>query len=144
MKELIPEFFYFPEFLLNIHSACMWRSWSCMMCCLRFRCQWLPYAELDFGQRQTGQEVSDVILPPWALGSARMFVLKHRQALESSYVSRHLHEWVDLIFGYKQQGKAALAATNLFHPSVCCALPTHNSPTHSPMCPSPDLHQYSC
>ena len=26
------------------------------------------------------------------------------QALESKYVSAHLHEWVDLIFGFKQKG----------------------------------------
>lgn len=44
-------------------------------------------------------------LPPWAHGSAREFVRKHREALESQYVSVHLHHWVDLIFGYQQQGK---------------------------------------
>lgn len=39
-----------------------------------------------------------VKLPPWA-ESPVDFVNKHRMALESEYVSAHLHEWIDLIFG---------------------------------------------
>lgn len=38
------------------------------------------------------------------LGDAREFIRVHRAALECDYVSAHLHEWIDLIFGYKQQG----------------------------------------
>ena len=143
VKELIPEFFYFPEFLTNIHGSdagVVVTEWVLTkpLACLG----------LNFGQRQTGQLVSDVILPPWAEESARLFVLKHRQALESSHVSKHLHEWVDLIFGFKQQGRAAVAATNVFHPSVCSPTLTrsdstsHDNSTHffpSPL-PSP-LHQ---
>ena len=39
----------------------------------------------------------------------------HTQALESDYVTAHLHEWIDLIFGYKQTGDEALKAHNVFH-----------------------------
>ncbi len=37
-----------------------------------------------------------------------------RKALESDYVSRNLHNWIDLIFGYKQRGPEAIKANNLF------------------------------
>ncbi|GAB2248593.1 hypothetical protein Droror1_Dr00008475 [Drosera rotundifolia] len=90
VKELIPEFFYMPEFLEN-----------------RFK--------LDLGEKQSGEKVSDVGLPPWAKGSAREFIRRHREALESDYVSENLHHWIDLIFGYKQRGKAAEEAVNVFY-----------------------------
>lgn len=38
------------------------------------------------------------------------------QALECDFVSANLHHWIDLIFGYKQQGPAAVEAVNTFHP----------------------------
>lgn len=40
----------------------------------------------------------NVKLPPWAANSVD-FVHKHRQALESEYVSANLHKWIDLVFG---------------------------------------------
>ncbi|XP_061338100.1 protein SPIRRIG isoform X2 [Gastrolobium bilobum] len=90
VKELIPEFFYMPEFLEN-----------------RFN--------LDLGEKQSGEKVGDVILPLWAKGSSREFISKHREALESDYVSENLHHWIDLIFGYKQRGKAAEESVNVFY-----------------------------
>lgn len=72
----------------------------------------------DFGQRQNGETVNDVNLPPWCDGDPRLFVLIHRQALESPYVTSHLNHWLDLVFGYKQQGEEAVKAINVFHPSV--------------------------
>ncbi|XP_065679524.1 neurobeachin-like protein 1 isoform X2 [Hydra vulgaris] len=88
IKELIPEFFFFPEFLINMNKFCL-------------------------GNLQDGTQVDDVILPPWAK-DAYTFVHINRQALESEYVSNNLHSWIDLIFGYKQKGKEAEKALNIF------------------------------
>lgn len=41
--------------------------------------------------------------------------LIHLQALESEFVSCQLHQWIDLIFGYKQQGPEATRALNVFY-----------------------------
>ncbi|XP_076828575.1 protein FAN [Brachyhypopomus gauderio] len=70
---------------------------------------------LSLGRRQGGGQVGDVELPPWA-SDADDFLQKMVSALESQHVSEHLHEWIDLIFGYKQRGSEAVAAHNVFHP----------------------------
>ena len=43
VKELIPEFFYLPEMFLNLQG-------------------------LDFGKKQSGDLVDNVVLPPWCAG----------------------------------------------------------------------------
>eukprot|EP01125_Pyxidicula_operculata_P013272 TRINITY_DN4387_c2_g2_i1.p1 TRINITY_DN4387_c2_g2~~TRINITY_DN4387_c2_g2_i1.p1 ORF type:complete len:752 (-),score=154.69 TRINITY_DN4387_c2_g2_i1:101-2170(-) len=91
VKELIPEFFYLPHFFDNTNG---------------FR----------LGTKQNGIVVNNVVLPPWAKNDPHVFIRKHIEALESDYVSKNLHHWIDLIFGCKQNGEAALAAKNLFHP----------------------------
>ena len=91
VKELIPEFFVLPEFLENNHR-------------------------LDMGVKQSGVRVDHVVLPTWSHGSALEFITKHRDALESKYVSQNIHHWIDLMFGYKQLGEEARKAYNVFHP----------------------------
>ncbi|KAF9180715.1 hypothetical protein BGZ50_006032 [Haplosporangium sp. Z 11] len=91
VRELIPEFFYLPEFLMNTNA-------------------------FNFGTLQTtGEQINHVALPPWAKDDPKIFIEKHREALECDYVSAHLHEWIDLIFGYKQQGPDSVRAVNVFH-----------------------------
>ena len=52
-------------------------------------------------------------LPAWALSDPLLFIHRHREALESDYVSRHLSTWIDLVFGYKQRDPASF---NTYHP----------------------------
>ena len=63
---------------------------------------------------QNGHTLGDVTLPAWA-SSPEDFVRQHRAALESDYVSEHLHLWINLIFGYQQRGSAAVDAINVFY-----------------------------
>lgn len=96
---------------------------------------------LDLGKKQNGKSICDVDLPPWASGKESLwrspcsatarrvqpfivrfvsvvlpdssdFLQKHKAALESPFVSEHLHEWIDLVFGFKQRGTEAVAAHN--------------------------------
>jgi len=97
-KELIPEFFFLHEFLTNKQ-------------------------EFNFGVRQNGEGIDNVVLPLWCKSDPRLFITIMRQALESNYVTNNLNNWIDLIFGYKQSGKAALEAINCYHPACYFGYP---------------------
>jgi len=66
------------------------------------------------GTTPEGEPIDDVLLPKWA-SSAEDFLLKMRAAFESDYVSAHLNEWIDLIFGFKQSGTPAVTYDNLYY-----------------------------
>ncbi|XP_052586104.1 neurobeachin isoform X2 [Peromyscus californicus insignis] len=89
VKELIPEFYYLPEMFVNSNGY-------------------------QLGVREGEVVVNDVDLPPWAK-KPEDFVRINRMALESEFVSCQLHQWIDLIFGYKQRGPEAVRALNVFH-----------------------------
>ena len=95
VKELVPELFYNPDVLQNINGV-------------------------DFGVTQNNKKVGDIVLPNWAKDPDD-FIYKHREALESEYVSLNLHHWVDLIFGYKQRpphlngDEAAVTYCNVYY-----------------------------
>ena len=61
VKELTPEFYYLPDFLVNANH-------------------------LPLGTRQDGRVVNNVELPPWSRGCPREFIMMHRRALESECV----------------------------------------------------------
>jgi hypothetical protein len=59
-----------------------------------------------------------VALPPWARGSARLFVETCAAALESPIATAGLPRWIDLVFGHAQpfHAEASLVADNIFYP----------------------------
>ncbi|KAM6985955.1 LOW QUALITY PROTEIN: neurobeachin a [Aplochiton taeniatus] len=89
VKELIPEFYYLPEMFVNSN-------------------------DYELGVREDGVSVSDIELPNWAK-KPEDFVRINRMALESEFVSCQLHQWIDLIFGYKQRGPEAVRSLNVFN-----------------------------
>ncbi|GKT34443.1 Neurobeachin-like protein 2 [Aduncisulcus paluster] len=88
LRELVPEFYYASDVLLNRNK-------------------------LNFGRRSDGSMVDNVVLPPYAR-NAEHFISIHRRALEGEYVSKNINNWIDLIFGYKQRGQPAIDAHNVF------------------------------
>ena len=89
VKEITPEWYCNPSFLRNTNN-------------------------FKLGTSQEGETLGDVELPPWAKGSPEKFVDVMRAALESEVCSNMLSDWIDLIFGRKQQGPEAVKAHNVF------------------------------
>lgn len=70
----------------------------------------------DYGFTQDKLRIDNVELPKWSANNPYKFVANMRKKLESSYVSENINHWIDLIFGYKQRGKAAVEHMNIFFP----------------------------
>lgn len=84
-RELIPEFFSLPGFLVNRDM-------------------------FELGLPNSGS----VELPAWA-SSSTDFIYSNRRALESFYVDENINYWIDLVFGIKQNGENAVLFNNTFH-----------------------------
>ena len=87
LRELVPEFFYLPEIFRNINN-------------------------FNLGQLENGEIVNDIFTP--CDNDPYEFVILMRSLLENEDVSLNLKNWIDLIFGYKNRGKDADLAFNVF------------------------------
>ena len=87
-QELIPDIFNLPELYVNINNYI-------------------------YGKTTDNFQVLNVVLPPWAMNSPRLFSKMNKKALESQFVSQHINDWIDLIFGYKRSGNEAEKSYNV-------------------------------
>ena len=87
VREIIPEFFYFPEIFLNINN-------------------------LNLGKFDEKTIVNNVITP--CDGNPYKFISTMRNVLENENISYSINKWIDLIFGIKAKGKEAENAKNIF------------------------------
>ena len=94
LRELIPEFFCFPEMFYNNND--------------------LNLGEIVDENTKQNKLVNEITMPPWSSNDAYIFIKYHREFLESIEISEKIHEWFNIIFGSKQKGKEAKKIHNLF------------------------------
>ncbi|XP_021836164.2 protein GFS12 isoform X3 [Spinacia oleracea] len=90
-------------------------QWTPDECIPEFYCDHQIFYSLHPG-------MSNLAVPSWA-GSPQEFIKLHRDALESDRVSREIHNWIDITFGYKMSGQPAVAAKNVMLPSSQPTMP---------------------
>ncbi|KAJ1610519.1 neutral sphingomyelinase activation associated factor-like BEACH domain-containing protein [Cryptosporidium canis] len=104
--ELIPQFYeQNPDFLLNNKLNIRTNSGSLLNV-------QIPKWEFETEDSQSASTSLSTSHP----SQTEMFLRSMRYALEGKVVSQHIHEWIDLIFGFKQRGAQAYSSDNLFHP----------------------------
>ncbi|KAH6788322.1 protein serine/threonine kinase [Perilla frutescens var. frutescens] len=90
-------------------------QWTPDECIPEFYCDPRIFYSLHSG-------MPDLAVPSWA-GTPEEFIKLHRDALESNQVSLQIHNWIDITFGYKMSGEAAVAAKNVMLPASTSTVP---------------------
>ena len=92
-QELIPHIYTLPELYINTNNFSLGKFQS---------------------SSYNTNLVNDFILPKWAEGDYRKFILILRKIMESKIINEKLNNWIDLIFGYKMNGIEAIKSYNTF------------------------------
>ena len=89
VREIIPELYYLPAIYFNLN-------------------------QFDFGKNQGNTRVHDVLIPSFYKNNAFRMIYELRKLLENNKVSADIGKWIDLIFGYNQNGDRAKKLNNVF------------------------------
>ena len=92
IRELIPEFYFFPEIFKNINNLNLAQN----------KCD------------SDGNEfiINDVDMPPWSKNNSINFVLEMRKYLESDEIP--INKWINIIFGSYQRGENSESINNIY------------------------------
>ena len=100
--ELVPEFFFMPEILMNINK-------------INF-----PLSPIH------KRVINDVFVPNWAKNHFQ-YVRFLRKMLESEVDSRTINSWIDLVWGIRREGRLAIEKFNTFQKIVFAFNPSQFS-----------------
>jgi WD40 repeat protein len=92
VRELIPEFYYFPEMFKNLNN--------------------LNLAQDLLDANGEKFIINDVELPLWSEKKISNFIVQMRNVLENNKIK--INKWIDIIFGNLQRGEKAEEIHNLF------------------------------
>ena len=92
VRELIPEFYYFPEMFKNLNN--------------------LNLAQDLLDANGEKFIINDVELPLWSEKKVSNFIVQMRNVLENNKIK--INKWIDIIFGNLQRGEKAEEIHNLF------------------------------
>ncbi|XP_021636933.2 protein GFS12 isoform X2 [Hevea brasiliensis] len=93
----------YPSNMLRLYE------WTPDECIPEFYCDPQIFCSIHSG-------MTNLAVPSWAR-SPEEFIKLHWDALESERVSCQIHHWIDITFGYKLSGQAAVVAKNVMLPS---------------------------
>ena len=99
VRELIPEFFYIPDFLMNVNNLNL---------------DQVIDNDNNNLSNMSVKKVNNVSLPKWCNSLPTMFIIKQRLQLENINTNSNLPNWINLIFGYYQRSPKAETQYNLF------------------------------
>ena len=107
LRELIPEFFFFPEMFQNINHLNLGK----LQDLIKNNNQWNTTVNLFKKFFKGDVSVNNVFLPFWCKNNPYLFIIIYREILEEI---TDINLWIDLIFGFKSNGIEAQNNCNLY------------------------------
>ncbi len=108
LREIIPQFFYFPEMFLNLNKLNLGKLQKNK----NENSTYNILKELYNIKDNENVYVNNVLLPKWCNNNPYQFISIYRELLE--LLKEDINEWINLIFGIYSRGEKAKEKCNLF------------------------------
>ncbi len=122
IRELIPEFFFFPEMFININNLQLGKLQNINILDKKSTYNILKNFQINNNENYENDnnnendnyeiKVNNVLLPYWSKNNPYLFITIYRSLLEKT--NTKIGKWIDLIFGVNSNGKNAQNHLNLY------------------------------